>query len=210
MMRNKAVKSTAVNKPKKELAKVSRWLHVYLSMVSFAIVLFFSFTGLTLNHPTWLGADKQVEHKFTGKLPFDWVAQEDTSKINKLAIVEFFRNEHRIKATLSEFSIYDDELTLSFKGPAYSADIFIDRADAKFEATEIKMGLMALMNDLHKGRDSGQAWSWVIDISAIFLIFISLTGLILICFIKKKRIAGLISAVIGLIFFYLVYYFLVN
>ncbi|RZK83430.1 MAG: peptidase, partial [Pedobacter sp.] len=37
------------SRPKKDIAKVSRWLHIYLSMVSFAIVLFFSVTGLTLN-----------------------------------------------------------------------------------------------------------------------------------------------------------------
>ena len=30
-----------------------RWLHVYLSMVSFAVLLFFAVTGFTLNHPTW-------------------------------------------------------------------------------------------------------------------------------------------------------------
>ena len=54
--------------PKKELAKLSRWLHIYLSMVSFAIVLFFSVTGLTLNHPSWLGGDKQVNVKNKGKL----------------------------------------------------------------------------------------------------------------------------------------------
>ena len=30
-----------------------RWLHVYLSMISLAVVLFFSVTGITLNHPDW-------------------------------------------------------------------------------------------------------------------------------------------------------------
>jgi hypothetical protein len=35
---------------KKVIARISRWLHIYLSMISFVIVLFFSATGLTLNH----------------------------------------------------------------------------------------------------------------------------------------------------------------
>ncbi|RZL28742.1 MAG: peptidase, partial [Pedobacter sp.] len=61
-------KTVKANSPKKEVAKLSRWLHIYLSMVSFAIVLFFSVTGLTLNHPTWFGGDKQVETKYKGKL----------------------------------------------------------------------------------------------------------------------------------------------
>jgi hypothetical protein len=32
-----------------------RWLHIYLSMFGLAAVLFFSVTGLTLNHPDWFG-----------------------------------------------------------------------------------------------------------------------------------------------------------
>ncbi|MCA9104533.1 MAG: PepSY-associated TM helix domain-containing protein, partial [Planctomycetales bacterium] len=36
-----------------------RWVHLYLSMVGFAALFFFSVTGLTLNHPTWLGASEE-------------------------------------------------------------------------------------------------------------------------------------------------------
>jgi hypothetical protein len=61
------------------------------------------------------------------------------------------------------------------------------------------------MNDLHKGRDTGTAWSWVIDVSAIFLVLISLSGLILLLFIKKKRISGIILAIIGLFLICLIY-----
>ena len=34
-------------------AKLMRWLHIYLSMFGLAAVLFFSATGITLNHPDW-------------------------------------------------------------------------------------------------------------------------------------------------------------
>ena len=30
-----------------------RWIHVYTSMISLLIVLFFGLTGITLNHPKW-------------------------------------------------------------------------------------------------------------------------------------------------------------
>lgn len=191
--------------PKKGLAKISRWLHIYLSMVSFAIVLFFSVTGLTLNHPSWFGGDKQIVIKKEGKLNMEWVNQTDTLKIAKLEIVEFLRKSYQIKGELSQFRIDEYELSLSFKGPAYSADVFIDREKGTYELSEIKMGVMAVMNDLHKGRDSGPVWLWVIDVSAIFLIVISLSGLILLCFIKKKRLAGFIAAFVGLLISYLTY-----
>lgn len=193
------------NSPKKEVAKLSRWLHIYLSMVSFAIVLFFSVTGLTLNHPTWFGGDKQVETKYKGKLNVKLVNDPDTTKIAKLEIVEFLRKTHNAKGFVSEIRIDDSEVSVSLKGPAYSCDAFIDRENGNYEVSEIRMGLVAVMNDLHKGRDSGSGWSWVIDVSAVFLILVSLSGLILLCFIKKKRVAGFITGVVGLLICYLIY-----
>lgn len=190
---------------KKEVAKLSRWLHIYLSMVSFVIVLFFSVTGLTLNHPSWLGGDKQVNLKNAGKLNIKWVNNPDTNKIAKLEIVEFLRKTHEVKGAVSEFRIDESEITVSLKGPAYSCDAFIDRENGSYEVSEIKMGVVAVMNDLHKGRDSGSGWSWIIDISAVFLILVSLSGLILLCFIKKKRLAGFITAFIGMVICYLIY-----
>ncbi|RYG07224.1 MAG: peptidase [Chitinophagaceae bacterium] len=195
--------------PKKEVAKLSRWLHIYLSMVSFAVVLFFSFTGLTLNHPSWFGGDKQVIVKNKGKLNVAWVNNPDTNKIAKLEIVEFLRKTYQVRGALNEIRIDDDEVSVSLKGPAYSCDAFINRERGTYEVSEVKMGIMAVMNDLHKGRDSGKNWAWLIDISAVFLILVSLSGLILLCFIKKKRISGFITAIIGLVLCYLVYVWLV-
>jgi hypothetical protein len=36
-----------------KLAAMTLWLHVYVSVFGLAAVLFFSVTGLTLNHPGW-------------------------------------------------------------------------------------------------------------------------------------------------------------
>ncbi|MEJ5993880.1 PepSY-associated TM helix domain-containing protein [Pedobacter sp. Du54] len=191
--------------PKKEVAKLSRWLHIYLSMVSFAVVLFFSFTGLTLNHPSWFGGETQVIVKNKGKLNAKWVNNPDTNKIAKLEIVEFLRKTYQVKGAVSEVRIDDGEVSVSLKGPAYSCDAFINRETGAYELSEVKMGIMAVMNDLHKGRDSGKGWGWIIDLSAVFLILVSLSGLILLCFIKKKRLAGFITGVVGLLLCYLIY-----
>jgi hypothetical protein len=110
-----------------------------------------------------------------------------------------------LKGTVSDFRIEDYDVSITFKGPAYSADVFIDREKGGYEVAEIKKGVVAVWNDLHKGRDSGKGWSWVIDISAIFLIIVSLTGLILLLFIKKKRISGIVTVVLGLVLSYLIY-----
>ncbi len=56
-----------------------------------------------------------------------------------------------------------------------------------------------------KGRDAGGVWKWLIDIAACLLVFVSLTGLILIWFIHKHRTAGLVLLAAGLFTTYLVY-----
>ena len=204
-MSNLIAKKQAPKTLKKETARLSRWLHIYLSMVSFAVVLFFSFTGLTLNHPNWFGGNKQIEVKNHGKLNVNWVNATDTTKIAKLEVVEFLRKKYGVKGLVSDFRIDEAEVTVSFKGPAYACDAFINRQNGTYQISEIKTGIVAVMNDLHKGRDSGKGWAWVIDISAIFLILVSLSGLILLFFIKKRRFAGLIIGAVGLALCYLVY-----
>ncbi|WP_217706959.1 PepSY-associated TM helix domain-containing protein [Pedobacter ghigonis] len=206
----KAVKKeSGKGKGKKRLAGLSRWLHIYLSMVSFTILLFFAVSGLTLNHADWFTTGKEVVTKDSGIVNLKWIKVADTSKINKLQLVEFLRNKHEVKGALNDFRIEEQELSLTFNGPGYVADAFIDRETGKYELSVTRMGVVAVINDLHKGRDSGKAWSWIIDISAVLMTLVSISGIILICFIKKKRLSGFIIAAAGTLICYLIYKFLV-
>ncbi|MBN8821405.1 MULTISPECIES: PepSY-associated TM helix domain-containing protein [unclassified Spirosoma] len=189
-------------------AGVVRWLHLYLSVVSFILVLFFAVTGLTLNHADWFDDATQTT-ELKGKLNPAWVAGTDTGTVNKLAIVEYLRATHQLKGMVSEFRIDDRECSLSFHGPGYSADAFVKRPDGTYAITETKMGMMAVLNDLHKGRDTGRGWAWVIDIAAVFMTMVSLTGLALLLVLKKRRVSGLGWLVIGGIATGLAYWLLV-
>ncbi len=82
----------------------------------------------------------------------------------------------------------ESDCSVAFKGPGYSADVLINRATGRYELTETCLGLFAVLNDLHKGRDSGKAWCIFIDISAVLMTFVSLTALVLIFFLQKKRL----------------------
>lgn len=203
---------SAAKPPKSELKKRtaawSRWLHVYLSMLSFVVVLFFAVTGLTLNHADWFDGPP-TETKRTGTLPAAWVNVADTARINKLAVVERLRSQYALRGAVSEFEVQDDQCAVSFKGPGYSADAFINRQDGTFELTELRQGLGAVLNDLHKGRDSGPGWSWVIDLSAGFLTLVSLSGLVMLFFLKNKRVRGFLVAILGGLLCCLLYWLLV-
>ena len=189
-------------KLKTKIASWSRWLHIYVSMVSFVIVLFFSVTGLTLNHLDWF-PEKNIVTELKGKLPVSWVNNPDTSKVQKLEIVESLRSNQQVKGLVNDFRMDESEISISFQGPGYTADVYINRQTGNFDLSTNEMGFVAVVNDLHKGRDTSNSWKLLIDISAIFLIFISLTGLILLLYLKKRRLWGLILLVLGFLLSFL-------
>jgi hypothetical protein len=193
-----------MNRFKRNTSNWSRWLHIYLSMFSFIILLFFAVTGITLNHTEWF-ADQQKTTSMNGKLNLEWVSVKDTARIAKLNIVEFLRNTHGIKGAVGEFSIDENQCTISFNGPGYTADAFVNREDGSYEVSETKTGIWGVLNDLHKGRDSGKTWGWLIDASAVLMVLVSMTGLIMLFFLKKKRVSGILIMVLGGLICYLVY-----
>ena len=77
-------------------------------------------------------------------------------------IAEELRSHHKLHGAVSDFRVDDNQLEVSFKGPGYAADIFIDRDTNKYDLTETRNGFIAVINDLHKGRDTGASWSMFI------------------------------------------------
>jgi hypothetical protein len=189
---------------KRQLTFLSRWLHVYLSMASFAVLFFFAVTGLTLNHAGWF-SKQQKTFQYKGRVPQDWVNTSNPKEVAKLEVVEHLRRTHGIRSALTDFRVDASQLSVSFKGPGYTADAFVDRQTGVYDVTESRMGLAAILNDLHKGRDSGPAWSALIDVSAILMCLVSLTGMVLIFILKRSRLSGLMAAAAGAALCYLVY-----
>ncbi|MFG0267029.1 MAG: PepSY-associated TM helix domain-containing protein [Rhodopirellula sp. JB055] len=174
-------------------AAAFRWLHIYLSMLGFTSLMFFAFTGITLNHPTWLGASEQVIRDESGQLAMELLRNEP----DKLEIAETLRETHALKGRVKEFEVDDFECMLVYKSPGYAADVFIDRDSGNYSLTETTSNAFSVMNDLHKGRDSGTGWSWLIDISALLMLLMSLSGFGLLLYLKKRRVSGILAAVAG-------------
>ncbi len=202
---------------KQSSVKWIRWLHIYGSMFSCAVVLFFSVTGITLNHPSWFGGDAARVREVKGQLRMEWIGnsseteniRDSLSGVSRLEIVEHLRSEAGARGKLKDFTLDESQCIVAFRAPGYTADAFIDRTTGQFDLVESSMGWIAIMNDLHKGRDSGEAWSWLIDISAVLLVFVSATGLLLLLYINRHRIAGLATAVLGIVLTIAIYLLLV-
>jgi hypothetical protein len=189
---------------KRRFAHLARWLHTYLSMVSFAILLFFAATGLTLNHAEWFEGQRSAA-RYQGALDAAWMKASDPRVVEQDRIVEFLRRAHGIKGAVSAIHVDEEQCEVLFKGPGYEADASIDRHTGKYDLTVSRFGLVAVLNDLHKGRDTGGKWSAVIDLSAVLMTVVSLTGLTLIFFLNKRRVFGLVIAVTGALLCYLAY-----
>lgn len=185
---------------KRQLARWARWLHIYLSMASFAILFFFAVTGLTLNHQQWF-AGREKTTQYQGRVDPHWLS----GNVSKLEIVEYLRSHHSISRAVSDFRVDDGQVSVSFKGPGYEANAFIDRQTGTYDVTETKMGLAAVLNDLHKGRDSGKAWGWVVDASAVFMTVVSVSGIVLILFLQKRRFSGVLAATVGAVLCCIIY-----
>lgn len=192
----------------RQLAVWSRWLHIYRSLMSFGAILFFSITGLTLNHPDWFFSEstKTVE----GTVPREWLhlqqpppENRDESdyghEVDRLAVVEFLRGEHGLSGRMTEFFSFQDECEVTFQGPGYAATARIRRDDGTYSISVISNDLVSMLNDLHKGRHTGAEWSVVIDISAIISALVAITGLILVFFLKLHRKLRLSLAVAGIL-----------
>ena len=160
-------------------------------------------SGITLNHQDWFSNARTIQVK--GQVQEKWVKAADPKDVAKLEIVEYLRKANGVKAALADFRIEDAQCQISFKGPGYSADAFIDRTNGTYELTETRQGLVAVLNDLHKGRDSGTAWAWIIDVSAGLMTLVSITGLVLIFFLQKRRASGLLAVAIGAVLCWVVY-----
>jgi uncharacterized protein len=178
---------------KTQAHKWSRIVHVYTSMISLVLVAFFSVTGVTLNHPNWTIGSPSRE-TVTGTLPKAW---KPGTKVDWLVTAESLRAVHSLRGAVANFSESETSDSISFKAPGYAADAFIDPANGTYELTIDQPGVLAVLNDLHKGRDANNSWKWLIDVIGVLLVVISMTGLLLQFFLRKRRSSALASAAVG-------------
>ncbi|NSW94284.1 MAG: PepSY-associated TM helix domain-containing protein [Bacteroidales bacterium] len=186
--------------PIRNFNSLLRWLHLYLSMFGFAALFFFAFTGITLNHPGWTEGKQKIS-SYSGTIDQSLISVDNSAPADTVKISELIRKNHQIRGRVTDFRIDETECSISFTGPGYRADVFIDRSSGSYEVTATSAGFVTALNDLHKGRDTGPGWSRVMDISAIIMMIVSITGFLMIFYICRKKKPGLIVAIIGALTF---------
>lgn len=173
-----------------------RWLHVYTSMISLIVVLFFGITGLTLNHPDWTFGDATDRSSHSGTLPAGF---RNGDAIDFLVVSEYIRDQYDVSGSVTDHGVSGQQGTISYKAPGYAADLFFDTDTGDYTLDIEQQGFVGVMNDLHKGRDAPGSWKWVIDVSAGLLVLVSITGLGIQLFQRKRRTRALVFAALGLV-----------
>ncbi|WP_422062410.1 PepSY-associated TM helix domain-containing protein [Sphingopyxis sp.] len=171
------------------LKQLHMW-HWMSSAISLIGLLLFAITGFTLNHaadieatPVVTQASVQMPAAVLGKLGADPAGGKGALPQPVASWVE----EHfPVKASgVAEWSA--DEVYLPAPRPGGDAWVAIDRATGEVSSEVTSRGWVSYLNDLHKGRNSGGAWSLFIDIFAFACLIFALTGLVLLWLHSAKR-----------------------
>jgi len=184
------------------------WISSALCLVG---MLAFAATGITLNHAGAIESEPRVV-SLRATLPGDLLALAAADAGAKAPLPgplrAWLEREWSVQAGDRAAEWSDDEIYLSLPRPGGDAWLSIDRhsGEAEYEVTD--RGWISYLNDLHKGRNTGAAWSWFIDAFAVACLVFSVTGLFLLKMHAGNRAAtwpmvGLgvaLPAVLALIF----------
>jgi hypothetical protein len=162
------------------LGTLRQW-HWISSAACLIGLLLFAATGITLNHASQIESQPQVEHR-DGQLPEALHKRllDDTPDAGLPQDLEHWLEAQlktRLAGRAAEWS--DGELYIALPRPGGDAWLSLDIETGELEYESTDRGWIAYLNDLHKGRNTGEAWSWFIDVFAVLCLVFSLSGLLL-------------------------------
>ena len=191
----------------KQLFSLCRWLHVYLSAALLSLLLFFCLTGFTLNHASWFSGEGDsgiTTHPLPNTLR-QALSANDAIPVEE--IKAFIQEElGLINPRSIDMELDMGEINLDYPLPAGYAFVTLILDEGTMEVDHRAGNLVTLLNDLHKGRHTGAAWSLLIDISAIIMTVFSIAGFVILLQHKKYRSPGLFLVAIGTLTPFVMYF----
>ena len=186
--------AAAPRKSRKARAFWVKQLHTWhwiSAAISLAAMLLFSVTGITLNHAASISAEPVVTQA-RARLPAGVIKMLPPANDGHEALPD------DIALAISEAIAFDprgyaadwsdqNEVYVAMPGPGIDAWVNIDRASGEVTAERTERGWISYLNDLHKGRNTGAAWFWFIDVFAVACLVFTFTGLVLLQIHAKHR-----------------------
>lgn len=168
-------------------------------------MILFSITGFTLNHATAITAKPQVATT-TGSLPatllesLQRLAPDATEATPVPAdVTRWLREELSVRIGHGKPEWSEDELYVSLPRPGGDAWLTIDLGNGEVTHELTDRGWISYLNDLHKGRNTGAAWSLFIDVFAFAALVFAATGLLLLKMHSSHRPATWPMVTLGIV-----------
>ncbi len=164
------------------LKTLYRW-HWISSAIALVGMLLFAATGLTLNHASQIEAHPVVVDRkaqlpaalLAAQAPAAGARKHDAPLTPDLA--DWVANALQVDVHGRSAEWSADEIYVAMPRPGGDAWVRIDRTSGEAELEDTSRGWVSYLNDLHKGRNAGTAWSWFIDAFAAACLVFSVTGL---------------------------------
>lgn len=175
------------------LKNLHQW-HWISSALCLLGMFLFSITGITLNHasqieakPTIVRQQATVPAALTAQLRA-YAADHDGAKVPLPAAAEqWLSDTWKVQAggRAAEWAVDEVYLPMPKAGGDAWVRIALEDGAAEFEKTD--RGWISWLNDVHKGRNTGAAWNWFIDIFAGACLVFCITGLLILKFHAANR-----------------------
>jgi uncharacterized protein len=187
------------------LKHLHQWHWVSAAACLIGMILF-SITGFTLNHASWVGAKPQVESR-TAQLPATLLQELQALAMDKDGIKEalpdsaadWLQGSLSIRVAGREAEWSADEIYISLPRPGGDAWTTLDLTSGEVTHEVTDRGWISYFNDLHKGRNTGSAWSLFIDVFAFAALLFASTGLLLLKMHSNHRPATWPMVALGLV-----------
>jgi hypothetical protein len=163
----------------KSTLSFSRLIHVYVSMALLSLLLFFSVTGITLNHPEWFRDSKADVVERALMIDLSMIKNPPLTPLQIVNVSTAIEQKLSVSLNNTILESSQDELFFSIKRAGKNTAITLDLVSGELFFEETDYGWWALMNDLHKGRNTSVFWGWIIDITSLLCILFALSGFIL-------------------------------
>lgn len=175
------------------LKQLHSWHWISSAMCLIGMMLF-AITGITLNHASSIESKPVIVQKQL-QLPAELLAlvragddAKDEKKPVPPALHDWMGKElDRGFAADAEAEWTPDEIYVAQPRPGGDAWLRIDRGTGAAEYESTDRGWISYLNDLHKGRHTGTAWSWFLDIFAVACLVFCITGLLILKYHATNR-----------------------
>lgn len=165
------------------LKNLHRW-HWISSALCLMGMLLFSITGITLNHASSIESRPAVTRQKAGVPPAlasalvqFAAAHVDGKAPLPPALARWADSTFGLDVAEVEAEWSADDAYLALPRPGGDAWLRIGADGAEYELT--RRGWISWANDLHKGRHTGAAWSWFIDLFGVACLVFCITGFLI-------------------------------